>query len=151
MLNEAEKCSHMGSPHTLYGPAAKSLLLRKKGCLGKAEAERPTCLRRPNLFPCVGKDWGEKDANNSKTAITYLLKKGTVHTDRPFCLSDFHCRKSPRLFVMAVSALKNLQCAPAGAGWAGRVARPYRVHTKNRAANRNAVCGLVCGAVFYKI
>ena len=72
----------------------------------------PTCLRRPNLFPCVGKDWGEKDAFDSKTAITYRLKKGTVIIDRPFCLSDFNCRKIPSLLVMAASVRpKFVACA----------------------------------------
>ena len=44
----------------------------------------PTCLRRPNLFPCVGKDWGEKDAFTSKTAVTYLLCRQTHFFAVPF-------------------------------------------------------------------
>ena len=70
------------------------------------------CLRRPNLFPCVGKDWGEKDAIDSKTAITCLLKNGPTFIDRPFCLSMNDCRKSPSLFVMAVSVQRKfVMCA----------------------------------------
>ncbi len=81
---------------------------------------RQSRFRRVSDGPIFSRAWekiGEKRTLfYSKTAITYLLKKGTAHTDRPFCLSIFDGRKSTPLFVMAVSALKNLQCAPAGAG-----------------------------------
>ena len=36
-----------------------------------------TRLRRPYLFPCAGKDRGEKGAIRSETAITYLLNRWT--------------------------------------------------------------------------
>ena len=81
--------------------------LGKGRWLGEAETERSTCLRRPNLFPCVGKDWGEKDAVRSKTAITYRLKKGTAHPDRPFCLSKKPNRKLGLRFGKEETNLEN--------------------------------------------
>ena len=91
---------------------------------------RPTCLRRPYLFPCVGKDRGEKDAVRSETAITYRLKKGTVVIDRPFCLSMNDCRKIPSLLVMAVSVRKKFAACACGRRTGRCRHRPLRLYGK---------------------
>ena len=67
------------------------------------------CVSDGHIFSLAWeKIWKKRTLFCSETAVTYLLKNGTVFSDRSFCLSMNDCRKSPSLLVTAESVLKNL-------------------------------------------